>query len=90
MRFLVLLIASVVIGVLAGHLFFGLFTQTVPPAVLTSFNKGTAYVAFIGYGVGLGIVIFLWTLLAARLGAGGRPRKRDDAAGATGESRPLT
>lgn len=61
---LVLLIGSEVIGALLGHVFFGLFNKTVPPAVLTSFNKGTAYAAFLVYGLGAGFLIFLWGLLS--------------------------
>ena len=57
---LVLLVGSEVLGVLFGNLFFRLFNHTVPPAVLTSFNKGTAHAAFLLYGVGVGFVIFLW------------------------------
>lgn len=60
----VLLVASVALGLLMGNVFFGLFNDTVPPAVLTSFNKGTAHAAFLTYGVGAGLVMFLWALLA--------------------------
>lgn len=58
------LIASIVVGLLTGNVFFGLYTQTVPPAVLTSFNKATAHGAFLTYGFGTGVVMFLWGLLA--------------------------
>ena len=63
-RVIILLVASVAAGALCGNIFFRLFTQTVPPAVLTSFNKGTAHAMFIGYGLGMGLGIFLWSLLA--------------------------
>lgn len=59
-----LLIASIVLGLFTGNVFFGLYTQTVPPAVLTSFNKTTAHGAFLTYGFGAGIVMFLWGLVA--------------------------
>jgi ABC-type Na+ efflux pump permease subunit len=61
---ILLLIGSAVIGAVTGDRFFSLFTKTVPPAVLTSFNKSTAHGAFIVYGMVLGGVIFLWTLVA--------------------------
>jgi ABC-type Na+ efflux pump permease subunit len=61
---IILLVASVAAGALCGNIFFGLFTKTVPPAVLTSFNEGTAHVMFISYGLGMGVGIFLWSLLA--------------------------
>jgi hypothetical protein len=59
-----LLVLSVALGVVTGNVFFGLFDQTVPPAVLTSFNKATAHAAFLTYGAVAGVVIFLWALLA--------------------------
>jgi hypothetical protein len=61
---IILLVGSVAIGALWGNVFFRLFTDTVPPAVLTSFNKGTAHAAFITYGVGAGITMFVWALVA--------------------------
>ena len=60
---IILLVGSVAIGALSGNIFFKLFTNTVPPAVLTSFNKGTAHAAFITYGLGLGLCIFAWGLI---------------------------
>jgi hypothetical protein len=74
---LVLFVLSEALGLGIGHVFFQLFHQTVPPAVLTSFNRGTAHAAFLAYGLGAGIVIFLWSLLAMgaarvfRAGGGG-------------------
>lgn len=59
-----LLAASLVLGVGVGQVFFGLFHQTVPPAVLTAFNRTTAHGAFLLYGAGTGVVIFVWSLLA--------------------------
>ena len=59
---IVLLVVSEGIGLAMGHWFFGLFEQTVPPAVLTSFNKTTAHAAFIVYGLGAGAVVFVVSL----------------------------
>ena len=61
---IVLLVASVALGLVIGNVFFGLFTKTVPPALLTSFNKAAAHGAFLFYGAGAGVVMFLWGLLA--------------------------
>lgn len=61
---LVLLIGSEVLGILFGNIFFRLFNHTVPPAVLTSFNKGTAHAAFLVYGLGAGFIVFLWGVVA--------------------------
>lgn len=71
-----LLVGSLALGLGAGHVFFGLFEKTVPPAVITSFNKGAAYFAFLGYGFLLGFVVYLWTMLAmgiARVTGARRP-----------------
>ncbi|MFN8178019.1 MAG: hypothetical protein U0167_08825 [bacterium] len=78
-----LLVASVALGVAIGNVFFGLFDQTVPPAVLTSFNKATAHAAFLTYGAGAGVVLFLWSLLAiaaSRMFAKSRGGDADSAA----------
>jgi hypothetical protein len=56
---IILLVVCEGIGIVMGNTFFGLFEQTVPPAVLTSFNKGTAHAAFVTYGVGAGAVVFV-------------------------------
>ncbi len=60
-------VGSIALGVVAGQWFFGLFDKTVPPAVITDFNRGTAHGFFITYGLGFGVVIFAWTLLAVAL-----------------------
>jgi len=52
--------ASVLVGVGAGHWFFRLFDQVVPPAVITSFNRTTAHGFFLMNGAGLGVVMALW------------------------------
>jgi hypothetical protein len=57
---LVLFVGSEVLG----NVFFRLFNHTVPPAVLTNFNKGTAHAAFLVYGLGTGLIVFLWGVAA--------------------------
>jgi hypothetical protein len=61
---IILLVGSVALGAICGNLFFRIFTETVPPAVLTTFNKGTAHAAFITYGLVMGLGIFAWAMLA--------------------------
>ena len=73
-RFGINLIVSLVLGILAADRFFILFISAVPPMAMTSFNKGSAHVAFLGYGVVLGLVIFLWSLIAMKLHAWLSPR----------------
>ena len=60
-------LGSVVMGLIAAQWFFGLFDKTVPPAVITSFNRSAAHGFFITYGLCFGVVIFAWTLLAVAL-----------------------
>jgi hypothetical protein len=59
---ILLLVASVILGVVIGVVFFGLFQHTVPPAVLSSFNRASAQVAFVTYGIVAGVVIAFWSL----------------------------
>lgn len=60
---ILLAVASIALGVLAGLRYFHLFEITVPPAVLTDFNKGTARWAFIVYGMITAAAIFGWSLI---------------------------
>jgi hypothetical protein len=60
---ILLAVASVGLGILAGLRYFHLFEITVPPAVLTDFNKGTARWAFIVYGMVTAAAIFVWSLI---------------------------
>lgn len=64
--FMVLLV-SLVLGVLAGLVFQNLFKSQVPPAVLSEFTKTFSPFAFVGTGVGFGIVIAIWSMLVAWL-----------------------
>jgi hypothetical protein len=64
---ILLLLGSLGIGVLMGEVFHRLFLSTVPPAMLSGFNKGTAHFFHIAYGIGAGVVIFVWAVLAAGL-----------------------
>ena len=69
----VYVVASVLLGVFVGHLFFRAFDAVVPPAVVTSFNRAAAYSSFLFYGAVLGGFMALWGFLAfwlARLTAG--------------------
>jgi hypothetical protein len=61
---LLLLVGSEMLGVLSGHWYFGIFTKTVPSAVVTEFNRTAAYGYFLWRGLLLGFILFLWTLLA--------------------------
>ena len=60
-----LLAASVTLGVVLGIWFFRLFEKTMPPLALSSFNQSAAHAMFLGYGVVSGIAIFLFALVVA-------------------------
>lgn len=64
---LVVLAVSLGLGALAGWFFYRTFLANVPDALLSQFSRATAPIQFIGYGLLLGVIIFLWTLLAATL-----------------------
>lgn len=68
MGLIVLAIVSEAAGLLTGHWFFGIYEQTIPPAVITAFNKTTAYGWFLTNGAILGAVFFVWGALSAWFG----------------------
>jgi len=55
---LILLVASELLGLLLGQWFYSLFIKTLPPLALSSFNQGTAHVAFLVYGSIAGVAVF--------------------------------
>ena len=59
-----LLLGSVGLGAALGEFFFRLFLKTIPPMAVSSFNQGTAHVLFTSSGVGAGVVIAVWALIA--------------------------
>jgi len=76
---LVLLGLSLILGVGAGQFFFGIWEKTVPPAMTTSFNSGSAHAAYLGSGAVVGVVFFLWGLLAPFISMMFRPKKVEPA-----------
>ena len=63
----VLLVCSEILGLGAGHWFFEVFKTTVPPASVSDFMRASAYGYFVANGLGLGFVLFLFTLAAMAL-----------------------
>ena len=61
------LVGSVVIGVLAGQKFFAIFDKTVPAGSMTDLVRAGTHTAYLMSGAIFGVVIFLWTALAAWL-----------------------
>ena len=64
---LLLLGASVVLGVISGEWFFRLFVHTVPPMAVSAFSQSAAHAGFLTYGIVLGVVMCAWSLLAVVL-----------------------
>ena len=64
---ILLLIGSLALGVAMGMMFHHVFMANIPPAMLSTFNKATAQITHILYGLLAGVAIFLWAILAASL-----------------------
>jgi hypothetical protein len=60
----IVLVVSVALGAAIGQVFFTLFEKTVPAAYQTGLSMGAAHWACIAYGLGTGVLIFVWTSVA--------------------------
>jgi hypothetical protein len=60
---IVFLILSLIIGAGVGEWFFRLFLSIVPPATMSNFNTASARVAHLTYGLGVGVLMFVWVLI---------------------------
>jgi len=60
---IVLLVLSVAVGCALGEWFYRLYLSAIPPVGQSQFNAQAAHFAFITYGVGVGVVMFVWSLL---------------------------
>jgi|GEM_PF-2243328 len=65
--FLLLFVMSIGLGVLMGEWFYHLFLKAVPPVALSQFNTQAARIAHWLYGAGVGLVMFVWALIAIAL-----------------------
>jgi hypothetical protein len=61
--FILLLVLSLALGVGFGEVCFRVFLATVPPVAMSRFIQNSAHGAYLVYGAGMGVVIFVWTLL---------------------------
>jgi hypothetical protein len=70
-----LLVASEAIGLGIAEIYNGLFLRAVPPTAMSGFNVGATHTMFLFYGLGVGLVLFAWAMLAVLLSRliGGRP-----------------
>jgi len=60
---ILLFVLSEVAGVAIGHWFYHLFLKAVPQAALSQLTTSNARYFHWLYGAGVGVVLFLWTLL---------------------------
>jgi len=70
-----LLLGSLAIGIGFGELCFRLFVSAVPRIELSKFNAGSAHIAYILYGAGLGLAVFVWSGLAVLTAPLFKPRR---------------
>jgi hypothetical protein len=69
------LLLSLALGVVLGELNFRFFQRAVPPAAMGQVSLGWVHTTCIFYGLGVGVILFFWGMLAtglARLFAGKR------------------
>src|SRR5512143_759281 len=89
---ILLVLVSEGLGVAMGEAGFRLYRVTMPPAAVSQFNLGNAHLWYIVSGLGAGVVLFVWSLIAAMLGRlmVGKPKPSPSAAGAApgGPARP--
>jgi hypothetical protein len=78
--FIVLLVLSVAVGCACGEWFYRLYLSAIPPVGQSQFNAQAAHIAFLMYGCGVGVVMFVWSLLGMAVsGILGRMPKREAA-----------
>jgi hypothetical protein len=70
-----LLLGSLAIGIGFGELCFRLFIAAVPRIELSKFNSGSAHIAYILYGAGFGLAVFVWSGLAVMMAPVFKKRK---------------
>ncbi len=63
-----LVVVSEVLGVALGEAGFRLYRVTMPPAAVSQFNLGNAHLWYIVAGLCSGLVLSVWSLIAAMLG----------------------
>jgi len=68
----VLLAGSLVVGALLGVVNYRLFLSSVPENYLSAMGRAMAPAQFIGVGLLIGLVMFVWSLLAVVLSRGFR------------------
>jgi hypothetical protein len=70
---IILLVMSLAVGVGIGETFYRLYVSAIPPVGQSAFTAQASHVAHLGYGAGVGIVLYLWAFLG--MAAGGLMKK---------------
>ena len=70
---IVLLLMSMAVGVGIGEMFYRLYLSAIPPVGQSAFTASASHVAHLGYGAGVGIVLYVWVFLG--MAAGGLMNK---------------
>ena len=66
--FIVLLVLSMAAGLALGEWFYRLYLSAIPPVGQSQFNAQASHVAYLMYGAGVGVVLFVWALLGMAVG----------------------
>jgi hypothetical protein len=78
---IVLLVLSVAAGLGLGEWYYRLYLSAIPPVGQSQFNASAAHIAFLMYGCGVGVVLFVWALLGMAVsGIMSRIPKREEPA----------
>lgn len=72
---LLLLVGSIALGLIAGHMDWILFRKAIPPTMASELNLVTVRGAAFSYGLAIGAALFVWGLLAAIVAPVFRSRK---------------
>lgn len=75
---ILLLAGSLVLGALLGVVNYRLFLSNVPDTYLSAMGRAMAPAQFIGVGLLIGLVMFVWSLVAVVLARGFRARPGGD------------
>jgi hypothetical protein len=62
-----LAVASLVLGVILGEFFFRFFQRAIPPAAMGQVSLGWVHTTCLFYGLGVGVVFFVWAFLASSI-----------------------
>ena len=62
---ILMLIASEALGLVVAQCYYQLFLKAVPPLAMSGFNAGATRAVFMGYGLVVGLGMFVWAAVVA-------------------------